>query len=500
MNANLKIAREHGPRLVATGTASADFTVTPDIATIGSASGASGNNFIITDSSVSRRHATISLLGNRVQLTDLGATNGTYVNGNRISAPVDLNDGDEVRFGAVPFTFVNPAKDSAPANAKNATPAKLPSRSSLSRVTLLAVVTTVFVAGFAITQYMINFDRLEDALESSFMPTAIVGTIVPTAISSPALSPAITPIASMTASSPSSTFPTPEAISSTDVPEPNPGADDIWLKPLNQYRESAGLTPVTANPRFSRGDYLHSRYIVKNFGKQIAAHMNLGPAMHFEDPSKPWYTAEGAAAGRASDVDEAWNPHGSLAPTWALDNWMQSPFHRFPILNPHLHSVGYGYMCEGGVCIASLNLNGDVDPIMSLPAPLAAPIEYPPNSSSIDLNSFDGEWPDPLTSCPGYSLPTGYPISIQLGTLVNPGFGKYSLKRTSPAPARLEACVFDGNTYRNPDSGTQAMMRNQLINFGAIVMMPREPLDTGSYSVSIIAGGHDYSWSFSVAH
>jgi len=182
MNANLKIAREHGPRLVATGTASADFTVTPDIATIGSAS---GNNFIITDSSVSRRHATISLLGNRIQLTDLGATNGTYVNGNRISAPVDLNDGDEVRFGAVPFTFVNPAKDSAPANAKNATPANLPPRSSLSRVTLLAVVATVFVAGFAITQYMINFDRLQVALESSSMPAAIVGTVVPTAISSP---------------------------------------------------------------------------------------------------------------------------------------------------------------------------------------------------------------------------------------------------------------------------------------------------------------------------
>jgi hypothetical protein len=161
--------------------------------------------------------------------------------------------------------------------------------------------------------------------------------------------------------------------------------------------------------------------------------------------------------------------------------------------------VGYGYVCEAGVCIAALNLNGDVDPIMAPPAPLAAPIEYPPNGASIDLNSFDGEWPDPLTSCPGYSLPTGYPISLQLGTLVIPAVAGYWLKRLAPRATNLETCVFDGSTYNNPDAGTQAMMRNQLINFGAIVMMPRMQLEPGSYSVSITAGGHEYSWSFSVS-
>ncbi|HXR25042.1 MAG TPA: FHA domain-containing protein, partial [Candidatus Binataceae bacterium] len=340
------MAARSNPRLVATGAVSADFAIASDITTIGSAP---GNEFIIADSTVSRRHATISRLGDRIRLTDLGATNGTYVNGNRISAPVDLNDGDEVRFGAAPFRLVNPAKDSAPA--------EVPPRSSPSRTMVLLAVAIVFAAGFAITQYVINFDRLQQAVESSSTPTTLVGNVAPTAISSLAPAGTATAVAAGTAASPSSMLP-----SSADVPESNPGADDLWLKPLNRYRESAGLTPVTVNPRFSRGDYLHSRYIVKNFGKQIAAGINLGPAMHFEDPSKPWYTVEGAAAGRAGDIDEAWNPHGTLSPSWALDNWMQSPFHRFPILNPHLHSVGYGYMCEAGVCIASLNLNNDVDP------------------------------------------------------------------------------------------------------------------------------------------
>ncbi len=481
------MAARSNQRLVSAGAASDDFAITSDIITIGSAP---GNNFIIADPSVSRRHATISRLGERIELTDLGATNGTYVNGNRISAPVYLNDGDEVRFGAAPFRLVDPAENFASG--------KIPLRISRPLIMVLVIVAIVFTAGFAITQYVINFDRLQRAVESSSRPTALLGNVGPTAISSPAST--RTTSDTVVDASPSSILATPTAASSADVPAANPGADDLWLKPLNRYRESAGLTPVIANSRFSRGDYLHSRYIVKNFGKQIAAGINLGPAMHFEDPSKPWYTAEGAAAGRAGDVDESWNPRGTLPPSWALDNWMQSPFHRFPILNPRLHSVGYGYMCEAGVCIASLNLNGDVDPIASPPAPLATPIEYPPNGASIDLNSFDGEWPDPLTSCPGYSLPTGYPISIQLGTLVNPGVAHFSFKRNAPAPSTLEACVFDGSNYNNPDAGTQAMMRNQLINFGAIVMMPRMPLEPGSYSVSITAGGREYSWSFSVNH
>jgi len=480
------MAARSNPRLVSADAAAEDFAITSDTTTIGSAP---GNSFVVADQSVSRRHATISRLDDRLQLTDLGATNGTYVNGQRISAPVYLNDNDEVRFGAAPFRLVNPAKNSASV--------KVSPRSSRSRTRAFAVVAIVFAFGFAITQYVINFDRLQQAVEFSSPPTALFGTVVPTAISSPAPVRAVT--SDTVSASPSSLLATPTAPSFADVPESNSSADDLWLNPLNRYRESAGLKPVTVNPRFSRGDYLHSRYIVKNFGKQIAAGINLGPAMHFEDRSKPWYTPEGAAAGRAGDIDEAWNPHGTMAPSWALDNWMQSPFHRFPILNPHLHSVGYGYVCEAGVCIAALNLNGDVDPIMAPPAPLAAPIEYPPNGASIDLNSFDGEWPDPLTSCPGYSLPTGYPISLQLGTLVIPAVAGYWLKRLAPRATNLETCVFDGSTYNNPDAGTQAMMRNQLINFGAIVMMPRMPLEPGSYSVSITTGGHEYSWSFSVS-
>jgi hypothetical protein len=475
------MATRGNPRLVPAGASSAAFEIAGDEVAIGSAP---GNDLVVGDPTVSRRHATIARHHNRVRLTDLGATNGTYVNGSRISKPVDLNDGDQLRFGAAIFRFA------ASAPARRMGPRAIPE---------IVALVLIFAAGFAVTLHIVNFNRLQEAAELSPPPSGSTnGISLRTAGSS-----ASGPTAGATARPEAPAIPplpAPTASPVTAVHDSIPIADRLWLDPLNRYRQSAGVPPVTANSNLSRGDYLHSRYIVKNFGARLAARENLGPEMHFEDSSKPWYSVAGAAAGRAGDVDEMWNPRGTASPSWALDNWMQSPFHRLPILNPHLHSVGYSYYCEGAMCIAALNLNSDVDPILSALAPFATPIEYPPNGASIEMNSFDGEWPDPLASCAGYSLPAGYPITLQLGSMVNPGFTSVSFKRTAPTSAMLEACEFDGNTYRNPDPGTQKMIRYQLINFGAIVIMPRAPLTRGTYSVSIVAGGRDYSWSFAVEH
>jgi len=51
------------------------------------------------ESSVSRRHARIVRTGGSVEVEDLGSTNGTYINGARISAATPLSPGDSVLFG-----------------------------------------------------------------------------------------------------------------------------------------------------------------------------------------------------------------------------------------------------------------------------------------------------------------------------------------------------------------------------------------------------------------
>ena len=54
---------------------------------------------------VSRRHARILVSAGLATLEDLGSKNGTFLNDVRLTAPVALHDGDELRIGRVPMTL-----------------------------------------------------------------------------------------------------------------------------------------------------------------------------------------------------------------------------------------------------------------------------------------------------------------------------------------------------------------------------------------------------------
>jgi pSer/pThr/pTyr-binding forkhead associated (FHA) protein len=68
-----------------------------------------GNQIVIGDHRVSRRHAVVRSEGSRFVVADLGSTNGTFVNGTRISRPTLLHDGDELVIGGHPHTFCQPS-------------------------------------------------------------------------------------------------------------------------------------------------------------------------------------------------------------------------------------------------------------------------------------------------------------------------------------------------------------------------------------------------------
>ena len=66
------------------------------------------NDIVITSKRVSREHAQVQRQGRRMVLADLGSTNGTFLNGERLMAPVELRDGDGVSIGDVVLTFHDP--------------------------------------------------------------------------------------------------------------------------------------------------------------------------------------------------------------------------------------------------------------------------------------------------------------------------------------------------------------------------------------------------------
>ncbi len=64
------------------------------------------NDFVIGDPQVSRQHARIVRRGDALVLEDTGSTNGTFVNGVRLTGPHTLSNGDVVGLGdSVVLTF-----------------------------------------------------------------------------------------------------------------------------------------------------------------------------------------------------------------------------------------------------------------------------------------------------------------------------------------------------------------------------------------------------------
>jgi hypothetical protein len=431
-----------------------DFAMARDEISIGSAA---ENDLVIDEETVSRRHASLLRQGGELRLSDLGSTNGTYVNGRRISGPILVCGGDELRFGSARYLIrVDAVSTRRPPQA----------------TTIAAAVAILFAAGFAV----IKLSHSEQAAQSGSTKSP------PAAASGVAI--AQSPSAAIIATG----HGTPEITASVMA----------WLGPLNYYRSLAGILPVAPDADLSSGDVAHARYLVKNYGKD--KDRSLGAAAHSEDPAKPWYTAAGFAAASASNVNEEYDSRPErFEAAKAIDGWISIPFHRLWILNPGLHRAGYGQYCEAGACVGALNVLGGADPMPITPKLLDRPIEFPPDGSVLKLRSGEGEWPDPLTACPGYAPPMGLAITLQLGTLADAKLSAYSLKLNGSDPAAIEACGFDAGTYVNPDPAQQGRVRDTLRDFGAVVVLPRDPLRPGSYTVSITATGRQYTWSFAVS-
>lgn len=72
------------------------FPLEADIITIGREA---GNTIVINDAEVSRKHSQLTLQGGKYVLTDIGSTNGTFVNGQRITGSHVLVPGEVISLG-----------------------------------------------------------------------------------------------------------------------------------------------------------------------------------------------------------------------------------------------------------------------------------------------------------------------------------------------------------------------------------------------------------------
>lgn len=411
---------------------------------------AADNDLVIPDATVSRHHAALKRRFRRYRVIDLESTNGTFLNSRRVRGPMRIARGDELRFGGARFVFLE-------------SPTTRELKKRISPKTALALLLLIFASGLAVTQHFINrslFDKLTASSRGEFA--------------------AMTSLAKERGEA--------KATLEREQAEEN---QPLWLRRVNYYRRLANLPPVTEEPSLSHADFLHSRYLVK-----YELRTDSLSFAHTEDPNAPYYTSEGLKAAEKSDIAGPADAPGAvqLSGEQAVDGWMNAPFHRLAILNPDVRKVGFGSYAQGGFQAVALYLPSPP----SQPHPFREPVKFPPPDSTMPLAIYAaGEWPDPLTSCPGYVAPTGLPITLQLGAWIPVQLTAHAFTHNGMA---LEHCAFDATTYTNPDGQTQSWARQGLKGSSAVVLIPRAPLTSGErYNVSISVGAKTYVWSFAVS-
>lgn len=272
-----------------------------------------------------------------------------------------------------------------------------------------------------------------------------------------------------------------------------------WLDELNKWREAAGLEPVAENIRLSDGSRQHADYLLENAREQggsvAAAAMTMGAAMHTESPGSVGFSEQGVQAARGGPhvvgvmqtADIAWSQYDPKAD---IDSLLMVPFHRLSLLAPWAEVAGYGAAGKFPERVAALALRGRQGRDADLT------VRFPPQGSKIAFAAMKSpEWPNPLASCPGYLLPVGLPITLQLPNPAN--LGSYSVTDLTTGQ-KLAACAFDAETYDNPDGTQQTYAHHALAANRAIVVIPRYPLQAGhQYQVEIQAG-NEYQWSFEI--
>lgn len=253
-----------------------------------------------------------------------------------------------------------------------------------------------------------------------------------------------------------------------------PTASLTWLDELNLWRSSTHVLPLTENTTWSAGDYDHSLYMVKN-----------DLVTHYETPGVPYYTTAGDQAARNGNIEV--NSTTSFSDTQAIDWWMGAPFHAMGMMDPRLSSTGFGAYREvksgwqAGFTLDTIRGNSFSGG--------SYPVYFPGNGSTEPLTQYSGnEFPDPLQACPGYAVPTGLPVFIEVGGNVNTAVG--AVHTITGNGTSLANCAIDSSN---------SAVGSYLYTRGGVILVPRQPLQTGvTYTVALTVNNVPYTWSFTV--
>lgn len=219
---------------------------------------------------------------------------------------------------------------------------------------------------------------------------------------------------------------------------------------LNSIRAGLGQAPVDLGADITKGADNHANYLLLNFGRPEIA----GLLAHTENPALPGFTPEGAAP---SAETIAWG-----TPSSAVQAWLDTLYHRLPLINPGLRRVGLGFRSDANSSPVVMRYEAPV-----ATDPNAEPVLYPKNGQIEVPLSFGGELPNPLPD--GWPTPVGYPLSMSVSGTAKLSGGWATLNDTVLG-GFVECWVWTAEKPANPGVSMDQ----------AIAIIPRKVLRVGT--------------------
>lgn len=216
-----------------------------------------------------------------------------------------------------------------------------------------------------------------------------------------------------------------------ELPAPGP-EERTALAHVNAIRRAAGLDELTLANDLSIAALSHARYLAANPEQQQLD-------AHGERAGTPLFTGR-----RASDRAAYWGYRGGISEVvnWvdraedAIDGWMDTLYHRIPLIHPGNRSMGYGRAGSGENLVNVLKAS----PADETPGEVLWPY---PGQTGVPTGWDGAEVPDPFRLYPGARRPVGYTITLtfggrvrslrlQTGSLTGPG-GELKVMRFDPS-------------------------------------------------------------------
>ena len=262
-----------------------------------------------------------------------------------------------------------------------------------------------------------------------------------------------------------------------DLPPGATAAQATALQAVNAYRAEAGVSPADEVEALNESASAHASFVVTNCAKYASTQLSV----HEENASWPGFTGVqfwdrmahfGYQMSGGSEVIAFWDD-----PVPAVNQWVDSVYHRLALLDPATTDIGYGGATGGKCGPTGYNSVDVVDVGLNMSGSHKGPALYPANGSTGIPCTFDG-LENPTPPVPPAGWPSGYIVTVQYGM-------DAGTVTVTSHDIRPEGGATLAHTVLATKAGTGVTADSTMFD-GSVALYPQKPLAANTkYEVSL---------------